>query len=80
MTIDLADVGMMVMTAREELAAQLQARFFMERPSNTRLVLACMSKQKEMETWLTPSQCELAKTLYIGMIKEASNIAAVAPH
>lgn len=44
---------------------------FNARPSNSRLVLAYMSKQKKVHKWLSATQVELAKTCYLMMLRNA---------
>jgi len=53
------------------LGEQLGERLFTERPSNSRLVLGYMSKQKKVHKWLTMQQVELAKTCYLMMLRKA---------
>ena len=73
-TIVSSGLNGMIHTARDEIAAQPTARFFVERPSDTRLVLAAMSKQKRMDKWLSPAQCRLALTLYLQYMRTAAKI------
>eukprot|EP00967_Tisochrysis_lutea_P016962 scaffold19161_cov31-Tisochrysis_lutea.AAC.2 len=72
-TIDGDDVIPMVVQARQVLSSELTRRFFADRPCNTRMVLACMSKQKRIDRWMTPQQCEcdVAKSLYLKMLRDA---------
>jgi hypothetical protein len=63
-----------VISARAEASAQLKKRFFHERPSNTRMVLAAMSKQRKMDKWLSAAQCRLANTLYLQYLRIAVGI------
>lgn len=53
------------------LKEELQSRFFVNRPSNSRLVLGYMSKQSVPSKWLTQQQIELAKTCYLMMLRQA---------
>lgn len=56
------------------LAQELEERMFTERPSNSRLVLGYMSKQKKVQKWLTAAQVDLAKSCYLMMMREAEDI------
>jgi hypothetical protein len=69
--IPLKEIDKMISLARLKVSSQLESRMFVERPSNTRMVLAAMSKQKKMAAWLTPAQCTLAHSLYLQYLRSA---------
>lgn len=79
-TIEHVDVCPYVLSAAEILVEELRSRFFTERPSNSRLALAHMSKQKRTDKWMTPAQVELAKTCYLMMLREAHAIRFSSQH
>jgi hypothetical protein len=60
-----AEVSSMIDVARKVMVDELNARFFTERPSNSRLVLGFMSKQMPAELWMPSAWLALAKTLYL---------------
>lgn len=72
--IEKDQVCALVQQASNILRQELQDRFFTWRPSNSRLVLGYMSKQKKPEKWLTREQVDLAKTCYFTMLRESDEI------
>ena len=72
-----AELSYMIDTAREVMVNELNGRFFTERPSNGRLVLAYMSKQMPPELWMPAAWVTLAKSLYLQMLRAATNVAGV---
>jgi len=72
-------LGESVTVGRKVLQAELQARSFDLRPSNTRLVQCFMSKQVPASTYLSSSQLALAKTLYTQMLRTALEISKTIP-
>ncbi|KAK3247158.1 hypothetical protein CYMTET_43333 [Cymbomonas tetramitiformis] len=53
---------------------ELEARLFTLRPSNSRLIQCYMTKQAACNTFLSPFQVTLAKTLYLTALREAAAI------
>jgi hypothetical protein len=66
-------LGLCVSTARKVMHAEIGARFFGERPSNSRMVQLHMSKQKRSTVWLPESWRQLAETLYLRWLRKASD-------
>ena len=60
---------------RSVMATELEARMFLLRPSNARLVQCYMSKQQPIAAYLTEAQVVLAQTLYLTWLRTAANIA-----
>ena len=73
-----SQVSSMIDTARSVLVEELESRFFVARPSNTRLVQCYMSKQRPIASYLPERMCTLAKTVYLSWIRRAAVIAGVA--
>eukprot|EP00966_Prymnesium_polylepis_P258025 5960184-Prymnesium_polylepis.1 len=73
-----SQVSSMIDTARSVLVEELESRFFVARPSNTRLVQCYMSKQRPIASYLPARMCTLAKTVYLSWIRRAAVIAGVA--
>ena len=67
-----SSLGVCVETARSVMRAELQDRFFGERPSNSRLVQLHMSKQMRSTVWLPASWQTLAETLYLRWLRLAA--------
>jgi hypothetical protein len=67
------DLHTFIPKARGIVVKELDSRFFeaAERPSNTRLVQAWMSKQRQPEKWMPSVWHVLAKALYLGMLRDA---------
>jgi hypothetical protein len=71
--IPLKEIDNMTSLAKLEVSSQLESRMFVERPSNTRMVLAAMSKQKKMAAWLTPHPVHAGSVALLA-------VSAVGPH
>ena len=71
------DLHSLTSTAREIIIAELEGRFFGERPSNNRLVQMWMSEQRAPEKWLPAAWQVLAKGLYLRMLRAATKIAGI---
>ena len=70
------DLSSLVDTARSVLKDELQQRVFVNRPSNARLVQIFMTKQPGFtaKDVLTASQLRLAETVYLQMLRAATEI------
>eukprot|EP00966_Prymnesium_polylepis_P086516 2002415-Prymnesium_polylepis.1 len=68
----------MIDQGRTILKEELDSRFFVARPSNTRLVQCYMSKQKPIRSYLPARMCTIAETLYKVWMRRAAAIAGVA--
>ena len=66
-------LGPCVVTAREIMITELNSRFFIERPSNSRMVQLHMSKQMRSTAWLPEAWRVLCETLYLSWLRKASN-------
>ena len=66
-----SSLGVCVSTARSVMQEELQARFFGERPSNSRMVQLHMSKQKKSTAWLPEAWRPLAESLYLRWLRKA---------
>ena len=63
-------VSTMIHNARRVLKEELQARCFILRSSNSRMVQLYMSKQMDAKDMLTNEQYELARTLYMQWLSD----------
>jgi hypothetical protein len=66
-----SSLGVCVTTARSIMVTELNARFFGERPSNSRMVQLHMSKQKRSTAWLPDAWRTLAETVYLRWLRKA---------
>jgi hypothetical protein len=64
--------------ARSVMVDEVTDRFFIERPSNIRLVQIWMSKQYPAEKWLPETWHTLSKALYLTALRDAVSIAGMA--
>lgn len=62
----------MIVAARSEIVTQLDARFFQDMPSETRLVQLYMSKQADMSILLPPEWVASAKGFYLVWMRKAA--------
>ena len=72
-----SQLSTMIDTGRDTLKDELESRFFIARPSNTRLVQCYLSKQKPIENYMPPRMCTIAETLYKQWIRRAASIAGI---
>jgi hypothetical protein len=72
-----ADLCSIIITARSVMQDELNQRLFVNRPSNSRLVQAYMSKQMPSSLYLTEAQNTLARSLYLKALRDAVSISRV---